>query len=64
MKTFLFVALYIAMVAALDLGGAVWTGLHAAHPARASVAATAPVTAAPAKTERASRAAGTIPSDT
>ena len=61
MKTFLAVALYAAMVAALDLGGAVWQSFAMAHTGKASVAVTA---AAASKTERAARTAGTIPSDT
>lgn len=47
MKTFFVVTFYAAMVAALDLGGAVWTSLHATHPAKAAtviVTAEAPAT--------------------
>ncbi len=63
MKTFLVVTLYIAMVAALDLGGAVWTGLHAAHPVKGTtVHASMAIT--PVKTQGAIRVVGTIPSHT
>ena len=58
MKTFLVVSLYTVMVAALDLGGAVWTSLHTAHPAKA-VGAAAVSSAVPVKIERATRSVGT-----
>ena len=63
MKTFLIVTLYAGMVTALDLGGAVWNHFHSAHPARATVVATAP-SAGPAKAGSAVPVVGTIPSDT
>ena len=59
MKTFFVVTFYAVMVAALDLGGAVWTSLHTVHPAKAAAVITAP-----AKTVNAVRAPATIPSDT
>ena len=58
MKTFLVVSTYAVMVAVLDLGGAVWTSLHAAHPAKAASTFVAPV-----KTGRAIRSAETILTD-
>ena len=59
MKTFLVVTLYTGMVAAVDLGGAVWARFHAAHPAKAAVATVAPV-----KIQSANRTVVPIPSDT
>lgn len=63
MKTFFVVTLYAVMVAALDLGGAVWTSLHTARPAKAA-AVTVTSNSAPEKTVNAVRAPAAIPSDT
>lgn len=63
MKTFFVVTLYTAMVAALDLGGAVLTRRHAAQPAKAAPTTSA-LTLSPAKMQSAVHAVGTIPSDT
>ena len=64
MKTFLVVTLYTGLVAAVDLGGAVWTHLHAASPGKATMATAAPAAAAPVKTQSANHTAVAIPSDT
>ena len=63
MRTFLVVTLYTVMVAALDLGGAVWTSLRTAHAAKATATAHA-ASHAPAKIGHPVREAETIPSHT
>lgn len=62
MKTFFVVTFYTVMVAALDLGGAVWTSLHAARPTKAAVVSVA-AEVPPAKTVNAVSVSAPIPSD-
>ena len=64
MKTFLVVTLYTGLVAAVDLGGAVWTHFHTTLPGKAAMAAVNPAAAAPVKTRSANHTAVAIPSDT